>query len=318
MASFSGLTTDELIRSIKVRAMVPINQDTFTEDDIINFINDEMMLGLIPSILIEREEYLVGPAYIVPILPNISEYPLPERAIGNKLREVNYRDEMGNEYEMTRIAVDDRYNYLMNTITTQNWKQFYVQGSSLTLFPKAGASPTGSLVMWYYLRPNNLVKSDAVGTITAIDRNNGKITVSSLPSKFAVDHTYDFIKRKSPHNILAFDLPVTAINTAAKTLTLDPASIPSSLQVGDVMALAGETNVPNVPTELHQVLAQRVACRILEGLGDSQGLQNAMAKLAEMESKTATLIDNRVEGAPRKVVNRNNVAGVRRIRSRIF
>lgn len=318
MASFSGLTTDELIRSIKVRAMVPINQDTFTEADIINFINDEMMLGLIPSILIEREEYLVGPPHIIPIVPNISEYPLPERSIGNKLREVNYRDEMGNEYEMTRVAVDDRYNYLMNTITTQNWKQFYVQGSSLTLFPKVGASPTGYLVMWYYLRPNNLVKNDAVGTITSIDRTNGRITVSSLPSTFAVDHKYDFIKRKSPHNILSFDIPVTSINTASKSIAMDPELIPSSLQVGDIMALAGETNVPNVPTELHQVLAQRVACRILEGLGDSQGLQNAMAKLVEMESKTSIIIDNRVEGAPRKVVNRNNVAGVRRIRSRIF
>lgn len=318
MASFSGLTTEELIRSIKVRAMVPINQDTFTEDDIINFINDEMMLGLIPSILIEREEYLVGPPYIVPILPNISDYPLPERSIGNKLREVNYKDQMGNDYEMTRIAVDDRYNYLMNTITTQNWKQFYVQGSTLTLFPKAGESPTGSLVMWYYLRPNNVVKSDKVGTITAIDRTNGRITLSSVPSNFAVDHVYDFVKRKSPHNIISFDNAVTSVNLSAKTLTMDPASIPSTLQVGDIMAMAGETNVPNVPTELHQVLAQRVACRILEGLGDSQGLQNAMAKLVEMESKTATLIDNRVEGAPRKVVNRNNVAGVRRIRSRIF
>lgn len=318
MASFSGLTTEELIRSIKIRAMVPINQDTFTEESIINFINDEMMLGLIPSILIEREEYLVGPAYIVPILPNISEYPLPERSIGNKLREVNYRDEMGNEYEMTRIAVDDRYNYLMNTITTQNWKQFYVQGSSLTLFPKAGASPTGSLVMWYYLRPNNLVKSEATGSITAIDRTAGRITVASLPSNFSVTQTYDFVKRKSPHNIISLDVTITSLNTASKTLSLDPNLIPSSLQVGDIIALAGETNIPNVPTELHQVLAQRVACRILESLGDTQGLQNAMSKLVEMESKTATLIDNRVEGAPRKVVNRNNVAGVRRIRSRIF
>jgi hypothetical protein len=318
MASFFGLTTNELIRSVKVRALVPINQDTFTEEDIINFLNDEMLLGLVPTILLEREEYLVGPAHVIDIIPNISEYPLPERSLGNKLREVNYRDQMGNEYEMTRIAVDDRYNYLMNTITTQNWKQFYVQGSSLTLFPKVGDSPTGQLVMWYYLRPNSLVKNDAVATISAIDREAGRITVSNLPSNFNPTSLYDFIKRKSPHNIIKFDIPVLSVNTTSKIITIDPSLLPESLVVGDILALAGETCIPNVPTELHQVLAQRVACRILEGLGDSQGLQNAMAKLAEMESKTQTLIDNRVEGAPRKVVNRNNVAGVRRIRSRIF
>jgi hypothetical protein len=83
------------------------------------------------------------------------------------------------------------------------------------------------------------------------------------------------------------------------------ALLPDELTIGDYVAQANQTIIPNIPTELHSMLAQRVACRCLEALGDMQGLQMANQKLAEMELKTGSLIDNRVEGAPLKVVNRH-------------
>ena len=64
------------------------------------------------------------------------------------------------------------------------------------------------------------------------------------------------------------------------------------------------------------VLAQRVAQRVLEALGDTEGLNNATAKIAEMENKLTTMLDNRVEVAPRKVVNRALMTGVNRNKRR--
>ena len=55
------------------------------------------------------------------------------------------------------------------------------------------------------------------------------------------------------------------------------------------------------------MLAQTVACRILDAQGDAQGLQTAMAKLAQMRNAAGILIDNRVEDAPRKLVNRRSL-----------
>jgi hypothetical protein len=83
------------------------------------------------------------------------------------------------------------------------------------------------------------------------------------------------------------------------------AVIPDELVIGDYIAQARQCIIPNIPTELHSMLAQRVACRCLEALGDMQGLQIANQKLAEMELKTGSLLGNRVEGAPLKVVNRH-------------
>jgi hypothetical protein len=95
---------------------------------------------------------------------------------------------------------------------------------------------------------------------------------------------------------------------------LDLDNIPVELEVGDYMPLAGQTMVPNVPTELHMILAQRVAQRVMEALGDTEGLSNATAKVAEMEDKMSTMMTSRVEGAPRKVVNRSSMTGIGRNR----
>jgi hypothetical protein len=66
---------------------------------------------------------------------------------------------------------------------------------------------------------------------------------------------------------------------------------------------AQECFIPQIPQELHSMLAQRVSCRCLEALGDMQKLQMANAKLQEMEKRTDNLIDNRAESSPQKVVN---------------
>ena len=92
----------------------------------------------------------------------------------------------------------------------------------------------------------------------------------------------------------------------SQAITNNPSSyIPDELSVGDYLANEGECKIPSIPTELHSMLAQRVACRCLEALGDMAGLQMANQKLAEMELKTGSLIGNRVEGANLKVVNRH-------------
>jgi hypothetical protein len=51
------------------------------------------------------------------------------------------------------------------------------------------------------------------------------------------------------------------------------------------------------------ILAHRVATRILESMGDTEGLTNANQKLAELEQNINTLVDNRVEDSPKKITN---------------
>jgi len=119
----------------------------------------------------------------------------------------------------------------------------------------------------------------------------------------------DFIANKTPNKIISYDSTITSIssNTNPRTITIPLANIPAELEVGDWICQAEETPIANIPTEWQPVLAQRTAVFFMESMGDTEGLNNAKAKLAQMEKSVIMLTDSRVEGAPQKIKNRNGL-----------
>lgn len=367
-------TTDTLINSIKIRAQIPTNQVTFSENDFIQLANEEMLIGIVPSIMQLHEDHYLFQEF-VPLVGSISDYEIPSRSMGNKLRDLSYVDTEGSIFEMVRIAVEDEPYFQRTTAqsSSSGLRYYYLRGNEVLLSPELTANVTGELKFSYYIRPNQLVKTDRAGLITAINTITGTVTLETFPDNFSLDIEYDFIKGKSPNKVIDYeftassltsttvsfteeveftgdtviststitnivgidDLGVgqtvtgtgipantvivsidsatqitisnaaTASNTAV-TVTALVGDLPRTLVIGDYLMQAGETIIPNIPTELHVILAQRVACRCLEALGDTQGLQNANAKLQEMEVRTGILIDNRVEGSPQKIINRGS------------
>lgn len=301
----SYLTSTELIKSIKRRASIPTSQNTFTDEDFLNLASEELAMGIVPHIMSFNEEYFVV-REDVPMESSKSNYNIPYRAIGNKLRDLSYKDTSGSQFELTRVSLENIYENIITSISGR-YQKFYVMGSQVVLFPDVGSVSSGEkLAFTYYLRPNNLVKSSRTGFINSIDYVNGVVTLTAIPTNFSLNTKYDFVQIETPHKIYDYDLLASAINPLAKTVTFGPGNVPAELIVGDTLMEAGETFVPNIPSELHSMLAQRVAARCLEAMGDTQGLNNANTKLNEMEIKTGTLIDNRVEGAPLKVINKNS------------
>lgn len=285
--------------------MLPTSQQTFTNEDFLAFANEEMDIGIIPQVLSYHQDFFVH-TELVPIVPNVSRYDIPTRAVGNKIREVAYQDTSGNIFEMSRVGIGDLPSY-QNNVIQNSFTLFYVEGNQIVIVPETGASPVGSIRFSYYLRPNELVTEDRVAIITNINTVTGDITVANVPSNISLSNELDLIRTKPPHNTLALDLTPTGLNSITKIISFNPDDLPSGLAVGDQIALAGETIVPQVPSDLHSMLAQRTAARCLEALGDVQGLQTANAKISEMELKTGMIIDNRVEDAPQKIVNKHSM-----------
>lgn len=284
---------------------MPENQSTFQEEDFLNFINEEIALNLVPSILAVHEDHLLF-VEKQPLTDEDGDYRIPSRAIGNKLNELQFEDSNGNRYEMTRISVGDIPDY--QGIYTQNHAYtFYVEYNRIKLLPGVPTSSTGSLVFYYFIRPNELVSEDRVGIITNINRNTGQISVSNIPDHFSTSIKYDMYMSKSPHRHLAVEKDATAVNSTTNTITFALDDIPDELEVGDHIAQECECIIPQVPADLHPLITQYVAERILESIGDTQGLQNAKVKTREMEYKAGNIIDNRVDEAPRKLVNRNGL-----------
>jgi len=306
MAASNVLTSNQLIKSIIRRAMIPNDQNTFTDEDFLEMINEEMGYFAVPHLLQNHEEYLVNQIdYATVDADNnlITSYPIPSRAVGNKLRDVSYVDTTGNVYELHRVSLEDLSDY-NNDFVNDYPQLFYVQNNNIRLVD-GSPNVNETIRMHFYLKPNKLVIEDRVATISSIDRVTGLITFANIPTALIGATELDFIQANSPNNIIGFDITPLSIDSATSSVTFTATDIPKDLQIGDHVSLAGETVVPQLPTELHPILAQRVAVHCLEAMGDAQGQQIAQSRLDQMEQSMLTILDNRVEGAPEKVNNRH-------------
>src|SRR6266853_4661648 len=100
-------TSSDLVSAVQRKIAMPLNQRTFTSDDILAFANEEMLISQVPDILMYHQEYFVWSENVL-LVPNQQRYSVPERAMGMKLRDVYYVDNNGNLFEMTRINPDDK------------------------------------------------------------------------------------------------------------------------------------------------------------------------------------------------------------------
>lgn len=167
------LTSNALIQTIQRKGAVPLSQNTFSTTDLLAFANDEMFLGIVPTVLEYHEEYLVY-KQTVPILPNQARYPIPSRAIGQKLRDVKWQDSNGNLFDMTRVNPEDKAFYQQNIGTSETISKYYIEGNDIVLLPVLTVTSALNLIITYMLRPNQLVVDERAATITGF---NNTITV---------------------------------------------------------------------------------------------------------------------------------------------
>lgn len=300
-------TADKLITSIRRSALIPANANTFKDEDFLELADEELSLNIVPSIIRQHENYFLFVDNI-PIVTNQTRYKIPSRAAGNKLKDLAYKDQAGNTKEMTMIPVEHISDYNQSGRTYRDHLIYYVLNDEIVIHPETSPSlPNGFLVFTYYIKPNKLVKLDKVGVITGIDSNLKTITLSTVPSAFTSSKLYDFVTVQSPHVTLAYDVPIVSINNATKTIQFDSNyEFPTRLAVGDHIAIQCETAIPQIPSDLHAMLARKVSMSCMQALGDSEGLANATAKYNEIVTNVETIIDNRIEGAPKKIINRGS------------
>lgn len=214
MAFKPWLTSNDLIEAVKRKIALPINQETFTEEDILKFLNEEMMISQVPSMLQYHEEFFV--TFVdTPLVLGQFRYEIPDRAIGMRMRELNFVDPSGNIYEMTRINPDDKNAYQRSMISTISPYAFYIEGNEIVLPPTTGFSSSGKLRFYIYLRPNQLVKNERAMILSSFVKEvtvasnaelatNNSLTIDKVPLSPAIGVT---------ETATAANL-VTAINTS--------------------------------------------------------------------------------------------------------
>ena len=170
MAITPWKTTNELVEMIKRKIALPIYQSTFSDTDLENFLNEEMMISQVPAVLQYHHEYYVYQV-TVPMQTNVSRYQIPGRAIGIRLRDIKYVDQQGNYFDMTQIAADDKAFFQRSLGSNEAVQTFYIEGNDVVLTPASVTTPTGSLAMYFYIRPNQLVSNDRAAITSSFTKS---------------------------------------------------------------------------------------------------------------------------------------------------
>lgn len=296
--------TEDLVSAVKRNALVPTGQTTFTDpDDFISFANEQLQTKLAPTILSARQDFFLANRYST-IVANVDHYPIPERAIGNALKDVFYVPDVTNpsvRYPLPPIQVHDSYRY--GSTSGSAPVGFGLEGDEVVIYPKP-TTATGSLQFYYFQRPSDLVSTSSCAKITAISSVGGVTTFTvdtDLTASLSVGSIVDFLSTKSPFLLWSTDVAITAITatTIAVTQTAvegqDGAVAPI---VGDYICPAQKANIPMVPQEFHPILGNMVAAMVMKALGAIQNLQMVNQDIADSLKSAFDLIANRVESEP--------------------
>lgn len=306
-----------MVNSVYRRILSPNSQNTILPVDVIQFLDEEMRTTIDPLILAAQEEFFVK-NIDQPVIQNQYNYTIPKRAAFATWRDVVFVDNNNNEINMSMLSPE----YLKVTYPAGGQPPLYVfgfilQNDQIILYPNTSGTPTQyRLRMKIKRRPNNLTETSNCAQITAINTGTNVVTVNGAPPSWVASDTFDIIPN-SPQftsrqddqtvslisgNDLTFTSP--GINYSVVPATPYPA-LPIGLSIGDWVCPAQMSCIPQVPYDMFPLLVQRGVIKTLEALGDTQNLTIAERRYADMAADFARTVSPRIDGTPKKIVNRN-------------
>lgn len=256
----------------------PVGNATFTTDDILAICDMEMRTLVAPKISSTRENYWLT-THTQDINSSLNKYAIPSKSIGSSFVDVKVKSNT-IYFSLGRIEVGE---ILSDQFASRGTYSYYLEDNSIRLLPP---NIPGQVVIWYYRIPSQLVPVSECAQITAI--NGDVVTVDAVPSTFP-NQELDIVSEEPGFNVLVKDTEPTLINSLEITF----ASLPSSVEVGDYVCLAGQSCVVQSPLEWVEVLVQAATVKIYEIQGYGQKHKLAMETLNQMVERTMGIISPR-------------------------
>ena len=297
--------TNDLLEDLKRITAIPVSQATFTDQILVDFLNDELLSTITPILMDVREEF-----FIDHVDYDVNTYgttlSIPSNTIGEKLRDVVMVANAGGDESYTnlpRLSLEQ----LSATFSQGNGSRFFsnsgfiVEGNKIKLYPVEGWS-NETIRLYFYRRPGELILVNEAANITAVDTGLSTVTVNVVPSGWAINKVVDIIESIQPFGTHASELTIT--NIVGQTITLDSVD---NIVVGDYVAPTGQAPLAQIPKEAQRLLVQSTKVQILESLDDDSNWTLAKEKYDTMLTNFLKAVTNRVDGQPKKIISRNNI-----------
>lgn len=249
-----------------------------------------------------REEYFVEYTDFTIENDVIASFDIPVRAVGERLRDVVLVTTSGDQETLTNLP-----RLSLEQLSEAEGKSstglvgFHLQGNKVHIHPQVG-NGEGTLRMYYFRRPGQLVLEAGAGEITAINTITDVVTVNNVLGEWVNGYSVATVNPNQPFNYINQD--DTIVNISGYDITLADVS---ELSIGDFVCNVDETVVPQVPVEAHNLLLQAAKVVLLEATDDDKNIKLAQAKYEQLERSFVKTITPRVDGQGKKVVSNNAV-----------
>ncbi len=274
----AALTATELIETARIRGWLPSSPDAATDTELLAMMTSECRLGMAALLKKARGHYTSERAVLAMTSAGIA---LPKSASGQNLEAVEWYD--GARYSRLEQCAPLAESELYALGAPIGW---YMIGARLYVAP---ARWSGNVRVTYQALAPTLVASTAAVQILTV-ASATTFTVSANPTGFGTTLTLDFIRNAPGGEMLQRS---TAATRSSTTYTI---ASTTGLSVGDWASLEGTSPLPQLPVEVLDLLALRVASSLAlqSGAPNAQGLM-ALAERAKAEA--LTLLAPRGQGA---------------------
>lgn len=289
-------TSDAAIAKIEAGAAVPASNDSVTSAEMLGFLDEEHLQHIVPWLRKWRGENHGVRRVDVALVADQAEYRIPARAVGASVRMVTWINADGRESEpLTELTPEERPEYIEGRGYFWPTRYAYsVEGTQLMLCPTPAAAD-GSLRIRYVARPSSHVLVANAMLITSVA--GGTSMNGTPPGTWTSTDLFDVIEGSGNFDLLALD----RAGTIAPTKVELAVSLTEAAK-GDYVALAGQTPVIQLPTELHPILIALGTARVLEAIGDPRWERKHDRALETLE-RARYAIQPRNESRSRKTIN---------------
>lgn len=296
----------ELLTAIKEAGSIPVNAGSWTDARILAKASSEIRKFYLPKLVDAKGEYLVKES-LIPCVNAQREYLISPRAAAVRLVSFKGGDNVERPLDdLTPRAQSELYvdRGRLGMPLWYNFREGYVQ-----LFPLPMNATDFLKVLWH-IRPSRLIVTSDARQIFSIVAGASTTVINFATAvgtalAGAAGTLYDLVGVKNPFAIKSWDAASqgTVTDGVSTAITFLNSAIPTDLAVGDWVAAAGYSPMPNIVEDLHEPLALRTAASIV-GSRQSALRTSLLEDAASAERELGSLLEPRSKGNPRKLVQR--------------
>lgn len=283
-------TVQRNINAVKRKIALPGKSQLYTDDQILEFLDDHLQTICVPLISRTNSDYFVR-HIDTPINSNEVYFQVPQRALGAALYDISVIKD-GIEDNVARFSPGD-------SLTAQLPRNYCIIRGNIVIYTSQ-TSFGDTLRVYFYNRPGHLISTGKTGQILSVSGN--VVNMNFVPSSWVNGMFLDVVQAFPPFDTVAYD--VTLISRNNLTLTLSNAT---GFVKSDYVVEAESSPVAQVPLEGQRFIELGACMAITGAMSDEKMFKMITTQYLQQKEALLDILVPRIRHEVQKISQRSGL-----------